>query len=242
MKRQQQVPIDRLMAAMFKDAVLKGLDQGLRSSADASNTISWLVGLASTLLALAVASPERLTAVTGESYTLVTGLLLATVATGVCGRLVMLFATNRARVHALSLFGHFAGYLAGSDALEIDAPSDTWDIQEIARRYAKNFPHLDSKWLIEYQVPLERARAAYRKQYELHISSSPSASMDCKRPSEPTSDLTKQAPRISSRQAATRSVCAGRRGSSGAFQWQPESCVASRHLRSSVRCSWSLVA
>ena len=159
-------PVHLLLAALYRDGAPKILEQFERVHGDMGQAVVWLVGLASTLLVLAVANPEKVETIAGTHYVLLCGLLLSTIASGVLCRLLALWALGFGRAVMFHLGLYMAGYVAGSGHDHAEPLSDQWDEQEIVRRLQDDFG-LDYSFLHAYQVPLAEYRKSYKQQYEL---------------------------------------------------------------------------
>ncbi|OQW37786.1 MAG: hypothetical protein A4E19_12235 [Nitrospira sp. SG-bin1] len=159
-------PVHLVLAALYRDGAPKILEQFERAHGDLGQAVVWLVGLASTLLVLAVANPEKVETIAGAHYVLLCGLLLSTIASGVLCRLLALWALGFGRGVMFNLGSHMAGYVTGYGFDHVEPLSDQWDEQEIVRRLQDDFG-LDYSFLHAYQVPLAEYRNSYKRQYEL---------------------------------------------------------------------------
>lgn len=167
MNRQRQ-SLHISVAALYRDFVPKALELIERAHHDVGQAVVWLVGLASTLLVLAVANPEKLQALAPRHYALLSGLLLATVVSGVASRLVALLAIAYGRGVLFGLSAQLAGYVEGWSLEPPDDVSDTWTSAEIVERIAR-FSGADYGWLLEHNVSLEGCRRAYTGAHELWV-------------------------------------------------------------------------
>ena len=154
------------IATLYRDGAPTALEQIERAHGDAGQAVVWLVGLASTLLVLAVANPDKVATIARVHYVALCGLLLATVASGVLCRLVALWALAFGRGVMVNLGAHMAGYVTGYGLEQPDDLSDRWDEQEIVRRLRDDFGS-DYGFLLEYRVPLVGCREAYQGAYDL---------------------------------------------------------------------------
>jgi hypothetical protein len=154
------------IAALYRDGAPKILEHIERAHGDAGQAVVWLVGLASTLLVLAVANPDKVAAIAGPDYVALCGLLLTTVASGVLCRLVALWGLAFGRGVMFNLGAHMAGYVAGYGLEEPDDLSHRWDEQEIVRRLRDDFGS-DYTFLLEHRVPLAGCREAYQGAHDL---------------------------------------------------------------------------
>jgi hypothetical protein len=155
-----------VLATLFRDEAPKILDHIERAYTDTGQAIVWLVGLASTLLVLAVASPDKVTSIARTHYVLLCSLLLATIGSGVLYRVLSLVALSYSRGLMLQFRTHMAGYVAASDGERLEHLSDKWDEQEIVRRLRDDLGS-DYGFLLDHHVPLEGCRAAYQSAYDL---------------------------------------------------------------------------
>lgn len=162
-KRQSQRIV---LATLFRDEAPRMLDHIDRAYTDTGQAVVWLVGLASTLLVLAVASPDKVNAIARTHYVMLCGLLLATIGSGVLYRVLSVVSLSYSRGLMLQFRTHMAGYVAASDGDRFELLSDRWDEQEIVRRLRDDFGS-DYGWLLDHHVPLEGCRAAYQGAYDL---------------------------------------------------------------------------
>ena len=156
--------ISVMLAEAFRDAAPKELEELQRSDGEVGQSVVWLVGLASTLLTLAIASPDRLKAVSGNMYSAIVGLLLATILAGVLSRVLSVRAGRQARSLLLHLEGYLVGYVFAQKAEQPLKLSDQWSEIEIVQKLEDEFG-LNYEFLIEYKTPLEGCRDAYRAVY-----------------------------------------------------------------------------
>jgi hypothetical protein len=154
------------IASIYRDGAPKLLEQIERAHSDAGQAVVWLVGLASTLLVLAVANPDKVAVIAGPSYRLLCMLLLTTVAAGVLCRLLALWALAFGRGVLFSLGAHMTGYVAGYGVEQPDDLSDRWDEKEIVRRLRDDFGS-DYGFLLNYRVPVQGCREAYQGAHDL---------------------------------------------------------------------------
>lgn len=155
------------LATALKEGTPKALDEFHRIETDFAQTSMWLVGLASTLLVLRVASPDRVSAVLGHRYHAVTIALMIAIASGVLCRLFNLWLARQVSALAGGFWGLTLGYVS-NEGLEIPEPlSEHWDEREIVRRLEADFSGLDYKFLLEYRVPLAGCQEAYRGIYRI---------------------------------------------------------------------------
>jgi hypothetical protein len=154
------------IASLYRDGAPKLLEQIERAHGDAGQAVVWLVGLASTLLVLAVVNPDKVVAIAGPTYRLLCVLLLTTVASGVLCRLLALWALAFGRGVLFSLGAYMTGYVAGYGVEQPDDLSDRWDEEEIVRRLRDDFGS-DYGFLLDYRVPLQGCRDAYQGAHDL---------------------------------------------------------------------------
>lgn len=154
------------IASLFRDSAPKLLEQVERAHGDAGQTVVWLVGLASTLLVLAVANPDRMFAIAGADYVLLCGLLLTTIVSGVLCRLAAMWGLAWGRGVLFNLATYMAGYVAGHHLEQPDDLSDRWDEGEIVRRLRDDFGS-DYGFLLQYRVPIAGCREAYQGAHDL---------------------------------------------------------------------------
>ena len=150
-----------LLAGLARDSVPRALEQAERGSGDYTQAVVWLVGLASTLLALAVANPERVMAIAGHSYRLLCVLLLATIVTGVACRIVSLWSTAFARRLSISLNAYLAGYVVGFETPSPEDFSEDWTAAQVVEKIQHQFGR-DYSFLLEYSLTSEHLRGEYR--------------------------------------------------------------------------------
>ena len=124
-----------VLATLFRDEAPKILDHIERAYTDTGQAIVWLVGLASTLLVLAVASPDKVTSIARTHYVLLCSLLLATIGSGVLYRVLSLVALSYSRGLMLQFRTHMAGYVAQAMASD----SNTYQISGTNRRLSADF-------------------------------------------------------------------------------------------------------
>ncbi len=127
-------------------------------------TVVWVVGLSSGLLALLAARPQILAGLSPPALGVLTSALAAAVAFGVLQRIVYQLTAWADRSH----FRGLTTYLMGVTA-DLNLPtdfSDYWDAAEIVRRLRQDFD-LDYGFLLEQDVPLKACQDAYKRQYEL---------------------------------------------------------------------------
>lgn len=148
MKQKQQS--NRLvLAKLFRDEAPKIVDHIERAYSDTGQAVVWLVGLASTLLVLAVASPDKVTSIAGTHYVMLCSLLLATIGSGVLYRVLSLVSLSYRRGLMLQFRTHMAGYVAASDGDQPEPLSDRWNEQEIVHRLRDDFGQItDGFWTI----------------------------------------------------------------------------------------------
>jgi hypothetical protein len=151
--------------ALFRDVLPKTLELAEHLQADLTQLETWLVGLASTLLALAVVSPDRARTATGGSYGTTAVLLLVTIAAGVLARLLGGWSTATMISSANRLHAEICGMEAGLREAKLPRElSEGWDEAEIVRRLQADLD-VNYAFLLEHQVPLEKCREEYRIQY-----------------------------------------------------------------------------
>lgn len=164
----QRQSLHLAIATVYRDFVPKALELVERAHNDVGQVVVWLVGLASTLLVLAVANPEKVQAIAQGNYAVLSGLLLATVASGVASRLVALGAIAYGRGALFGLTAHLAGYVEGWSLEQPDDLSEAWTATEIVERIGRFFGS-DYGWLIEQQVSIEGCRRTYTGAHELWV-------------------------------------------------------------------------
>ena len=135
----------------------------LRESARESvQAATWLVGLASGIVALLATKEGAITALNGAARPAVFLLMLLAVMFGVLQRLLFWIAEQRQLSHFLGLQGYLIGWVAASKAESLPLLSDSWTVQRIVDEIRINFD-LDYSFLVEYQSPVEAAREMYNK-------------------------------------------------------------------------------
>jgi hypothetical protein len=154
------------IASALSKVFEKDLQVVARLESETGQVLVWLVGLGSSLLAIAVVQPERVESLLGRSFGLYTTLLLVTVASGVTGRLLGLLTSGYTANHLTTLAGNLWGYSAGYSLEEPAELSDRWDEAEIVERLKSEFGR-DYRFLLERNAPLDFCREAYQKQREL---------------------------------------------------------------------------
>lgn len=153
-------------ADLFREALPRAIQHIQRAEQSSEQTIAWLVGLSSTLLALSLADPGRVKELLGPVFHLTVGGLLTSVISGVLYRIVSLVVSARRTQLMLGLENHLTGIRAFDD---VDVPSildDEWDRAEIVRRLQDDFG-VDYSFLVTYGTPIEGCREAYASQYKI---------------------------------------------------------------------------
>lgn len=126
-------------------------------------TVVWLVGLATGLLALFAAKPE-MAAATGNTGRALIATLLAVVLLGVAQRLVRQVAMDKERQISHMAHMHLWGM---TEAFDDPLPlQDWWDEAEILGALKEDFD-LDYSFLQEKNAPLETYRDAFAHQYAI---------------------------------------------------------------------------
>jgi hypothetical protein len=136
--------------------------QSEEAGREAVQTVIWLVGLASGLLALFAINSGVVASVTfGQRRALIIG-LSATITCGVLQRIAYQLAEHNQR----NLWLGLQGYLVGSEQLleEPDELNEQWDRDEIVLRITRNF-ELDLAPLNTFNIPID----FYRKVYSNHF-------------------------------------------------------------------------
>ena len=137
---------------------------------ETNQTTVWLVGLASTLLALTVASPDRVRNVVGTAYATVAILLLVTVISGAVVRVGAVWISYFSEVQ-LSELRYAMDGLATKLAQPIQSDlklSMNWSVEEIVAKFKSHFDS-DYSFLLEHNTPIDRCRKMYQETYERHI-------------------------------------------------------------------------
>jgi hypothetical protein len=152
-------------AESFCEALSKELDEYQRSDAELGQAVVWLVGLASTLLTLAVANLEKVKALFGTSYRGIVISLLVAILAGVFSRIVSVWNGREVRGLLLHLYGYLFGYTTGRGIIFFADLSEGWNQAEIVQRLQADF-NLDYSFLIKYKASIEDCRTIYRNVYK----------------------------------------------------------------------------
>ena len=151
---------------VFAEA-LPAMEARLRESARESMQAStWLVGLASGMVALLAANQGVVSALTRTERLVVLLLMLSCVTVGVLQRLLFWIAEQRHLNHFVGLQGYLIGYIAASNAQAPPILNPDWSVAQIVN-HIKTYFDVDYSFLIEYQSPIEAARETYVGLYEL---------------------------------------------------------------------------
>jgi hypothetical protein len=131
-------------------------------------TVVWLVGLASGILTLTVATPSALDSLHPFSRAALITLLGITVVFGVAQRAVYLLAEHKFREHVFVISACLSALVStAEDPWEL---REYWDRSEIVRRLNDDFG-ADYQFLIERDVALDRCREIYSDAYERWVQS-----------------------------------------------------------------------
>lgn len=158
--------LDARIAEYYRDLLPEIRAEINRFGEQSVQLIVWLVGLATGITALLVSQLSSQQPVIGSraaSWTI--ALLAASVVLGVLHRILY----HMAEVATWSQLLNFRGYLLGltdpsSGPLELE---EYWDVARIAQELNEEFG-LDYSFLVEYNVPIERAREIYTSVYDRH--------------------------------------------------------------------------
>lgn len=160
MKFDNRSLLPSLARIVATEALPKASEHLERTASDLSQVVIWLVGLASSLLVLAVANPDRVMAIAGRDYQRLCSLLLAVVACGVLCRVLSLWSAAIGRMQIFNLGLHLAGFLAGLGLERPDELDTCWDRAEIVARL-RAFSGEDWDFLLKETVPIETCRKVY---------------------------------------------------------------------------------
>jgi hypothetical protein len=157
----------RLASAAAEKAAVE-LEQRRLHLTETNQATVWLVGLASTLLALTVASPDRVRNVVGSAYATVSILLLVTVIGGATVRVAAVWIAYFSEIELSELRLGLSGL--GSTILDTQGPMKLamhWTEADIVAKFQSNFDS-DYSFLLKYQTPLDECRKLYEEAYERH--------------------------------------------------------------------------
>lgn len=163
-------PLSVAVARITGETLHRAADHVHRSSVDAGQTVMWLVGLASTLVALNVAQPAQMARVLVPHERRFVILLLITIAAGVLCKILALWGVTLTAVQLANVGTYLTGFAAGLKSFHPKALSDQWDRDDVIRMLQSEFG-LDYSFLRTYKTPVEFCRQAYQAQFDIWTSS-----------------------------------------------------------------------
>ena len=151
---------------VFQDNLALGRQQSLDVIGDLSNATTWLVGLASTMLAVGVFDPAKVQSALAWDAPFVLSLLWGTVLCGVGHRVVAAILRLRLLPHLLELQARQVGATLAYETPTARILSRQWDPGEIVARMKDQFD-VDYRFLLEHQAPLELSAGLRRATEDL---------------------------------------------------------------------------
>jgi hypothetical protein len=157
--------LSAIVADLLKQGLEREADEFRANQSDAAQAAVWLVGLSTTLLALAAAYPDKVQFLLKADYKWTLGCLFATIVSGVVYRVLGLQLNAKRRARMLTLSGHMSGFAAGTLAESPTPLRKAWNENEIVQRLQTEFG-VDYGFLLNSRAPIDACREAYVTQYE----------------------------------------------------------------------------
>ena len=149
------------LRSVMAEALPTEMAEQRHADSQLGQTQVWIVGLSSTLLALTLVTPERLSTALGDGYSWWPILLLVAITSGVCSRLMTLNASQLYLSNLRYAWGFVVGGGAGERVTTPPALSLTWSEEQIAERLQAEFSW-DLSSIVGKGLPLANWQALYR--------------------------------------------------------------------------------
>lgn len=156
---------DVVYASMLREMITQGREFSGRYVAESAETIVWVVGLASALLAASFAEPEEVRRVLGTNHAWTAAALWLAIVGGASYRVLTLWLSGRINLHLFDLEGRLTGYVGGSRMTLPALLSSSWGQAQIVAHIKSEFGQ-DYQFLLLYDTPLDQCQQIYHDMYD----------------------------------------------------------------------------